>query len=79
MNWKAVQHCTKIVRTWCDLTSEMWDENQGYYAKVRAVERGASSKWASSKWAFTPRRFEPKTDSKLKKQKHYIIFNMFTF
>lgn len=78
MNWKAVQHCTKIVRTWCDLTSEMWDENQGYYAKVRAVERGASSKWASSKWAFTPRRFEPKTDSKLKKQKHYIIFNMFT-
>lgn len=78
MNWKAVQHCTKIVRTWCDLTSEMWDENQGYYAKVRAVERGASSKWASSKWAFTPRRFEPKTDSKLKKQKRYIIFNMFT-
>lgn len=78
MNWKAVQHCTKIVRTWCDLTSEMWDENQGYYAKVRAVKRGASSKWASSKWAFTPRRFEPKTDSKLKKQKHYIIFNMFT-
>uniref|UniRef100_A0A3B4F6Y0 Interleukin-20 receptor subunit alpha-like n=1 Tax=Pundamilia nyererei TaxID=303518 RepID=A0A3B4F6Y0_9CICH len=65
VNWKAVQHCTKIVRTWCDLTSEMWDENQGYYAKVRAVERGASSKWASSKWAFTPRRFEPKTDTTL--------------
>nr|XP_004542080.1 interleukin-20 receptor subunit alpha isoform X2 [Maylandia zebra] len=60
VNWKAVQHCTKIVRTWCDLTSEMWDENQGYYAKVRAVERGASSKWA-----FTPRRFEPKTDTTL--------------
>lgn len=77
MNWKAVQHCTEIVRTWCDLTNEMWDENQDYYAKVRAVERGTSSKWASSKWAFTP-RFEPKIDSKLKKQKHYIVFNMFT-
>lgn len=73
MNWKAVQHCTEIVRTWCDLTSEMWDEKQSYYAKVRAVERGASSKWA-----ITSRRFEPKIDSKLKKQKHYIIFNMFT-
>lgn len=73
MNWKAVQHCTEIVRTWCDLTSEMWAADEGYFAKVRAVERGVSSKWA-----FTPRRFDPKTESKLKKQKHYSIFNMFT-
>lgn len=60
VNWKAVQHCTEIVRTWCDLTSEMWDEKQSYYAKVRAVERGASSKWA-----ITSRRFEPKIDTTL--------------
>uniref|UniRef100_A0A669ENZ0 Fibronectin type-III domain-containing protein n=1 Tax=Oreochromis niloticus TaxID=8128 RepID=A0A669ENZ0_ORENI len=60
VNWKAVQHCTEIVRTWCDLTSEMWDADEDYYAKVRAVERGVSSKWA-----FIPRRFNPKTETTL--------------
>uniref|UniRef100_A0AAZ1Y4G2 Fibronectin type-III domain-containing protein n=1 Tax=Oreochromis aureus TaxID=47969 RepID=A0AAZ1Y4G2_OREAU len=58
--WQKKKHCTEIVRTWCDLTSEMWAADEGYFAKVRAVERGVSSKWA-----FTPRRFDPKTETTL--------------
>lgn len=38
----------------------MWDLEQGYYARVRAVSRRASSKWALTQ------RFDPKSDSKLK-------------
>ncbi|XP_030577704.1 interleukin-20 receptor subunit alpha [Archocentrus centrarchus] len=58
MNWRAVQHCRKIARTWCDLSSETWDMEDSYYAKVRAVDRGESSKWA-----LTRRRFDPKIDT----------------
>lgn len=48
----------EIVRTWCDLSDEMSDEEQGYSARVRAVARRASSKWA-----LTERRFDPKSDT----------------
>ncbi|KAM7395598.1 hypothetical protein PAMA_007052 [Pampus argenteus] len=58
VNWRAVRHCTEIVRSWCDLTNETWDLEQGYYAKVRAVGMRATSKWA-----VTPRRFDPKSDT----------------
>lgn len=61
VHWRAVWHCTEIVRRWCDLTSETWDLEQGYHARVRAVGRRESSKWA-----MTRRRFDPKSDSKLK-------------
>ncbi|KAF1376480.1 hypothetical protein PFLUV_G00211940 [Perca fluviatilis] len=56
-NWKGVPQCTKIVRTWCDLSNETRNEEEGYYARVRAVSRRASSKWAVTS------RFDPKTDT----------------
>ncbi|XP_070705361.1 interleukin-20 receptor subunit alpha [Pempheris klunzingeri] len=58
VHWRAVRQCTEIVRTWCDLSNETWDLEQGYHARVRAVSRRASSKWA-----LTRRRFDPKSDT----------------
>ncbi|XP_051792987.1 LOW QUALITY PROTEIN: interleukin-20 receptor subunit alpha [Acanthochromis polyacanthus] len=58
VNWRAVKKCTEIVRTWCDLSNETWDLEQGYHARVRAVGRKSSSKWA-----VTRRRFDPKLDT----------------
>uniref|UniRef100_A0A146Y5N4 Interleukin 20 receptor, alpha n=1 Tax=Fundulus heteroclitus TaxID=8078 RepID=A0A146Y5N4_FUNHE len=57
-NWRAVQQCTNIVRTWCDLSVETWAEEEGYYARVRATGRKSSSKWAVTK-----NRFDPKWDT----------------
>ncbi|XP_038149223.1 interleukin-20 receptor subunit alpha [Cyprinodon tularosa] len=57
-HWRAVQHCTNIVRTWCDLSLETWDEEKGYLARVRALGRKSSSKWT-----LTKRRFDPKWDT----------------
>ncbi|XP_039980577.1 interleukin-20 receptor subunit alpha [Xiphias gladius] len=58
INWRAVRQCTEIVRSWCDLSNETWDQEQGYHARVCAV-----GKRASSKWAMTHRRFDPKSDT----------------
>ncbi|XP_074541756.1 interleukin-20 receptor subunit alpha [Halichoeres trimaculatus] len=58
VHWRSVQHCTEVVRCWCDLSHETWDLEQGYYARVRAVSRKVSSKWA-----LTLRRFDPKSDT----------------
>ncbi|CAJ1077322.1 interleukin-20 receptor subunit alpha [Xyrichtys novacula] len=58
VNWRSVQHCTEVVRCWCDLSSETWDLEQGYHARVRA-----RSGRAFSKWALTRRRFDPKSDT----------------
>ncbi len=60
LRWRPVRGCTEIMRSWCDLSNETWDLEQLYYARVRAVRRGASSKWV-----FT-QRFDPMLDSKLK-------------
>lgn len=60
VHWRAVQRCTEIVQSWCDLSKEMWDLEQGYYARVRAVSGRASSKWALTQ------RFDPKSDSKFR-------------
>lgn len=59
VNWRPVWHCTETAQSWCDLTEETWDVEQGYHGRVRAVGRKASSKWA-----VTWRRFDPKSDSK---------------
>lgn len=56
--WRPVQECRKITRTWCDLSNETKAEEQGYFARVRAI--GPQS---SSTWAVTP-RFDPKSESK---------------
>lgn len=57
VNWREVQHCTDIPRSWCDLSNETRDEEQGYHARVRTVGR--------KEWVVTHRRFDPKLDSKL--------------
>uniref|UniRef100_A0A3Q3XBZ8 Interleukin 20 receptor, alpha n=1 Tax=Mola mola TaxID=94237 RepID=A0A3Q3XBZ8_MOLML len=57
VHWRKVQQCTKIVQTWCDLSNELWDLEQGYYARVRAVSRRSSSIWTLT------RRFDPKSDT----------------
>ncbi|TMS12203.1 Interleukin-20 receptor subunit alpha [Larimichthys crocea] len=56
-HWRAMQHCTEIMRRWCDLSNETWDIENSYYARVRSVSRKASSKWAVT------RRFDPKSDT----------------
>lgn len=57
-DWRAVQRCTKIVQSRCDLSKETRDLEQGYFARVRAVSRKAHSNWVRT------RRFDPKSDSK---------------
>lgn len=47
-HWKLVPHCTDITRTWCDLSEETSDLEQGYYVKVRAVSRKNHSEWVWS-------------------------------
>ncbi|XP_007561075.1 interleukin-20 receptor subunit alpha [Poecilia formosa] len=56
--WRAVDKCTNIVRTWCDLSAETWDEEEGYYARVRALGRKSFSKWTE-----TNKRFDPKSET----------------
>ncbi|XP_037541044.1 interleukin-20 receptor subunit alpha [Nematolebias whitei] len=55
--WRPVQECRKITRTWCDLSNETKAEEQGYFARVRAI--GSQS---SSTWVVTP-RFDPKSET----------------
>uniref|UniRef100_A0A3P8WYY6 Fibronectin type-III domain-containing protein n=1 Tax=Cynoglossus semilaevis TaxID=244447 RepID=A0A3P8WYY6_CYNSE len=38
VNWREVQHCTDIPRSWCDLSNETRDEEQGYHARVRTLD-----------------------------------------
>ncbi|XP_028296136.1 interleukin-20 receptor subunit alpha isoform X2 [Gouania willdenowi] len=58
VHWRPVPQCTKIVQTWCDLSKETEDEEQGYYARVRSVHRKTFSKWT-----LTQRRFDPKSET----------------
>ncbi|XP_068433418.1 interleukin-20 receptor subunit alpha [Clinocottus analis] len=58
VNWRPVPRCAKIVRSWCDLSNETWDEKEGYHARVRAVSQRAVSAWAN-----TRKRFDPWTDT----------------
>lgn len=73
-HWRAVQHCTNIVRTWCDLSLETWDEEKGYLARVRALGRKSSSKWT-----LTKRRFDPKWDSKYNTDLSYTFLMKLLF
>ncbi|KAK2856376.1 hypothetical protein Q5P01_005111 [Channa striata] len=58
LNWRTVWLCSRIVETWCDLSNETWDQELGYYARVRAVGMKVASKWA-----VTQRRFDPKSET----------------
>lgn len=57
VRWRPVRQCTDVIRTWCDLTTETWDLEHGYHARVRATRRRSFSKWAVT------RRFDPKSDT----------------
>lgn len=56
-HWRPVRRCTEIVQSWCDLSSETGDLEEGYYAQVCAVSRNASG-------CVRTQRFDPKLDSK---------------
>lgn len=56
--WKVVQRCAEVAQSRCDLSNETWDLEQGYFARVRAENKQASSRWVLT------RRFDPKSDSK---------------
>ncbi|CAL8393916.1 unnamed protein product [Arctogadus glacialis] len=56
--WRVVPHCRDLELTRCDLTNQTQDLEQGYFAKVRAVDRTGPSKWKK-----TQKRFDPKTDT----------------
>lgn len=58
VHWRVVQRCAEVAQTRCDLSNETWDLDQGYFARVRAEYRQASSRWVMT------RRFDPKSDSK---------------
>lgn len=58
VRWRVVQGCAEVAQSWCDLSNQTWDLEHGYYARVRAETRRASSKWVLT------RRFDPKSDSK---------------
>uniref|UniRef100_A0A8C7ZJV3 Fibronectin type-III domain-containing protein n=1 Tax=Oryzias sinensis TaxID=183150 RepID=A0A8C7ZJV3_9TELE len=60
LKWRAVRQCTVIVRTWCDLSAQTSDLDDGYYARVRSVVRKKSSKWTGLQ-----RRFDPKEETRL--------------
>ncbi|CAB1340253.1 unnamed protein product [Coregonus sp. 'balchen'] len=60
VRWRVKKQCRDIPQTWCDLSNETTDLDEGYFARVKAV-----GKIRSSKWTLTEKRFEPKTDSKL--------------
>lgn len=71
VHWRAVQRCTKIAQSWCDLSNQTRDLEQAYYARVRA-----ESKKAWSRWVLT-RRFDPKSDSKNQRERvlvHWLHF-----
>ncbi|XP_077367501.1 interleukin-20 receptor subunit alpha [Festucalex cinctus] len=57
-NWRPVPWCRETEATWCDLTRETWDAEQGYYGRVRAVGS------APSEWVRTHMRFVPKLDTR---------------
>ena len=63
LRWRVARLCRDIAKTWCDLTNETSDLEEGYFARVKATATNTSSKWT-----ITPRRFDPKHDSKQKKE-----------
>lgn len=68
MRWRVKKQCRNIPQTWCDLSNETTDLDEGYFARVKAVGTNLSSKWA-----FTEKRFDPKADSKLRSSSNIIF------
>ncbi|XP_046878011.1 interleukin-20 receptor subunit alpha isoform X2 [Hypomesus transpacificus] len=60
LRWRVARLCRDIAKTWCDLTNETSDLEEGYFARVKATATNTSSKWT-----ITPRRFDPKHDTVL--------------
>ncbi|XP_055728829.1 uncharacterized protein LOC129817520 [Salvelinus fontinalis] len=58
VRWRVKKQCRDIPQTWCDLSNETTDLDEGYFARVKAVGTNLSSKWA-----FTEKRFDPKADT----------------
>ncbi|XP_030638760.1 interleukin-20 receptor subunit alpha [Chanos chanos] len=46
--WREVRHCREIPQTQCDVTNETHILDDQYYARVKAVDSGISSKWTET-------------------------------
>ncbi|CAL8313925.1 unnamed protein product [Lota lota] len=57
-HWRVVPRCSNVELTRCDLTSQTWDLEQGYFARVQAADHSGFSKWKG-----TQQRFDPKSDT----------------
>ncbi|KAF6735923.1 Interleukin-20 receptor subunit alpha [Oryzias melastigma] len=55
LKWREVRQCTAIVRTWCDLSAQTSDLEEGYFARVRSMVSRMSSKWTVLRSRFDPK------------------------
>nr|ACN11305.1 Interleukin-20 receptor alpha chain precursor [Salmo salar] len=58
VRWRVKKQCRNIPQTWCDLSNETTDLDEGYFARVKALGKNRSSKWT-----LTEKSFEPKADT----------------
>uniref|UniRef100_A0A8C8JE36 Uncharacterized protein n=1 Tax=Oncorhynchus tshawytscha TaxID=74940 RepID=A0A8C8JE36_ONCTS len=58
VRWRVKKKCRDIPQTWCDLSNETTDLDEGYFARVKALGKNGSSKWT-----LTAKSFEPKADT----------------
>uniref|UniRef100_A0A8C7J8N8 Interleukin 20 receptor, alpha n=1 Tax=Oncorhynchus kisutch TaxID=8019 RepID=A0A8C7J8N8_ONCKI len=58
VRWRVKKKCRDIPQTWCDLSNETTDLDEGYFARVKALGKNGSSKWI-----LTEKSFEPKADT----------------
>uniref|UniRef100_A0A8C7TDD7 Interleukin 20 receptor, alpha n=1 Tax=Oncorhynchus mykiss TaxID=8022 RepID=A0A8C7TDD7_ONCMY len=58
VRWRLKKKCRDIPQTWCDLSNETTDLDEGYFARVKALGKNGSSKWT-----LTEKSFEPKADT----------------
>ncbi|KAM9000672.1 interleukin-22 receptor subunit alpha-2-like [Sarcophilus harrisii] len=57
--WKTKEECWGIRELFCDLTNEMSDVKESYYARVKAVSAGIHMNWSTTK------RFNPWWETKI--------------
>ncbi|XP_051955097.1 interleukin-20 receptor subunit alpha-like isoform X2 [Xyrauchen texanus] len=54
VRWRQVKQCTSITQTECDVSREMYNLLEEYYARVRAISPDTQSIWTESESRFRP-------------------------
>ncbi|XP_051511301.1 interleukin-20 receptor subunit alpha-like [Myxocyprinus asiaticus] len=54
VRWRRVKQCTSITQTECDVSREMYNLLEEYYARVRAISPHTQSLWTESESRFRP-------------------------